>query len=565
MISNRLKILRKKINSLNIDGYVIPKNDEFFSEYSQKDRLKIISNFTGSAGYAVILKNQNYLFVDGRYTIQAHLESGKHFKIEGLDKISNCKLFKNLTLGIDPKIFTSDSIKKFFLKFNKVKIIDSNLIDEIFNKYPNNTRGFYSLKTDVVGESYIRKIKKVSKILKEIESDYLFVSAPENVAWLLNIRGYDNPNSPIPNCRLFLTKNNKFYLISNESKARKLIKEKKISKKQIINPKKFKILVNQLKGGKIIIDNKTCSLFFKELLKKKFKILKNEDPIYLLKSLKNITEINNMIDSHIIDGAALTKFLYWIKIKNKKKISEIDAQKKLEFFRKKNKKYLFPSFNTIAGSGKNGAIVHYRAVEKKAKIINRKDIFLCDSGGQYKYGTTDVTRTICFSKPKKHIKNIFTKVLKGHIAVVTSDLKTFYNGKLIDKRARRSLNVSGLDYEHGTGHGVGFFSNVHEGPQAISKFNDVKIKEGMILSNEPGFYKKNEFGIRIENLLYVKKENKKLFFENLTLAPIDKELINFNLLSKEEKDYLSQYHINVYLKISKFLDKREKMWLASFI
>ena len=341
MISNRLKILRKKINSLNIDGYVIPKNDEFFSEYSQKDRLKIISNFTGSAGYAVILKNQNYLFVDGRYTIQAQLESGKHFKIERLDKISNCKLFKNLTLGIDPKIFTSENIKKFFLKFNKVKIIDSNLIDEIFNKYPNNTRGFYSLKTDVVGESYIRKIKKVSKILKEIESDYLFVSAPENVAWLLNIRGYDNPNSPIPNCRLLLTKNNKFYLISNESKARKLIKEKKISKKQIINPKKFKILVNQLKGGKIIIDNKTCSLFFKELLKKKFKILKNEDPIYLLKSLKNITEINNMIDSHIIDGAALTKFLYWIKIKNKKKISEIDAQKKLEFFRKKKKDICF--------------------------------------------------------------------------------------------------------------------------------------------------------------------------------------------------------------------------------
>ena len=321
MISDRIKILRKKINSLNIDGYVIPKNDEFFSEYSQKDRLKIISNFTGSAGYAVVLKNQNYLFVDGRYTIQAQLESGKYFKIERLDKILNCKLFKNLTLGIDPKIFTSENIKKFFLKFNNVKIIDTNLIDEIFNKYPNKTKSFYSLKTGIVGESYSEKIKKVTKTLKKKKSDYLFVSAPENVAWLLNIRGYDNPNSPIPNCRLLLTKDNNFYLISNESKAKNLIKEKKISKKQIINPKKFKIFVNQLKGGKIIIDNKTCSLFFKELLKKKFKISKNDDPIYLFKSIKNITEINNMIDSHIIDGAALTKFLYWIKIKNKKKIS----------------------------------------------------------------------------------------------------------------------------------------------------------------------------------------------------------------------------------------------------
>ena len=216
MISDRIKILRKKINSLNIDGYVIPKNDEFFSEYSQKDRLKIISNFTGSAGYAVVLKNQNYLFVDGRYTIQAQLESGKYFKIERLDKILNCKLFKNLTLGIDPKIFTSENIKKFFLKFNSVKIIDTNLIDEIFNKYPNNTKNFYSLKTGIVGESYSEKIKKVTKTLKKKKSDYLFVSAPENVAWLLNIRGYDNPNSPIPNCRLLLTKDNNFYLISNE-------------------------------------------------------------------------------------------------------------------------------------------------------------------------------------------------------------------------------------------------------------------------------------------------------------------------------------------------------------
>ena len=254
-----------------------------------------------------------------------------------------------------------------------------------------------------------------------------------------------------------------------------------------------------------------------------------------MKSIKNKTEISNMIKCHVSDGVALTKFLYWIKKINKKKINEFQAQTKLENFRKKNKNYLFPSFNTIAGAGKNGAIIHYRVDKSKAKQINKNDIFLCDSGGQYKFGTTDVTRTICFSKPKNYIRNIFTNVLKGHIAVATADLNRFYNGKLIDPLARKYLNKIGLDYKHGTGHGVGFFLNVHEGPQSISKFNDVNFKEGMIISNEPGFYKKDNFGIRIENLVYVKKLKRKLIFQNLTLAPIDKDLINFDKLQKKRK------------------------------
>ncbi len=227
---------------------------------------------------------------------------------------------------------------------------------------------------------------------------------------------------------------------------------------------------------------------------------------------------------------------------------------------KKNKKYLYPSFNTIAGAGKNGAIVHYRAIKKSAKKIDKKDIFLCDSGGQYKYGTTDVTRTICFSKPKQNIKNIFTKVLKGHIAVVSADLKKNFNGKLIDVLARKNLIKSGLDYRHGTGHGVGFFLNVHEGPHAISKFNTIKIREGMIVSNEPGYYKKGEFGIRIENLIYVKKDNNKLNFENLTLVPIEKDLINYRMLDDKEKNYMFKYHLTVYSKLSRFLNSKERKW-----
>ena len=382
---------------------------------------------------------------------------------------------------------------------------------------------------------------------------------------MLNIRGFDNPNSPIPNCRLFLTENKKLYLISEKNKTYKLIKEKKIKEKNVIEPKDFGRFIEKLKKGKIMIDKNTCSLFFENLLKKKLKILNINDPIFHLKSIKNKIEIANMIKSHIYDGAALTKFLYWIKKTNKNKITELDAQKKLEKFRKKNENYLFPSFNTIAGAGKNGAIIHYKATKNSNRLINKKDIFLCDSGGQYKYGTTDVTRTICFSKPKPEIKDIYTRVLKGHIAVANTNLENCFNGKLIDTRARKYLKNIGLDYAHGTGHGVGFFSNVHEGPQSISKYNKVKIIEGMILSNEPGYYKKDKFGIRIENLLYVKKLGKKIMFDNLTMAPIEKDLIDFNKLNKNEKKYLFLYHLKVYTVLSNYLSKNERKWLASFI
>ena len=565
MIKKRIDQLRKKFINLKIDGYIVPKNDEFFSEYSKKDRLKFISNFSGSAGYAIILKKKNYLFVDSRYTIQAELESKDQFKIIKLEDIVNCKLFKNITIGFDPKLFTSNQISNFFLKFNKVKKIDINLIDTLMKQSSFISKPFFSLSKNIVGQSHLDKIKKVSNFLKKNNSDYLFVSAPENVAWILNIRGFDNPNSPIPNCRLLINNKNRFFLIAERKKLKKLIKEKKIIKKQIIEPTNFKHLIDKINKGKIIIDNKSCSIFYETLIAKKFKILKKQDPIYFYKSIKNKIEIKNMIQSHIFDGAALTKFLYWIKKINKKKITEFEAQKKLESFRKQNTNYLFPSFNTIAGAGANGAIVHYKAKKDNSRIINKKDIFLCDSGGQYSYGTTDVTRTICFAPPKNSVKNIFTRVLKGHIAVANTDLKKYFTGKMIDVLARKSLKEKKLDYGHGTGHGVGFFLNVHEGPQAISKLNEVKISEGMILSNEPGFYKKGSFGVRIENLVYVRKIKNKLSFKNLTLAPIEKELINFKLLNSEEKQYLFKYHFEVYQKISKFLNKNEKKWLASII
>ncbi len=561
-MKKELSILKKKFKKYCIDGYIIPKNDEFFGEHSNTDLLKKISNFTGSAGIAVVLKDKNYLFLDGRYTLQGQIESGKHFKIIDFKRILNCNLFNNLKLGVDPTLFTNNQVKKFFSKRNKIINIRKNLINNVKKKKLEN-KPFYSLNTNIVGESFRSKIKNISRYLIKNKADYLFVTAPENVAWILNIRGNDNPNSPIPNCRLLIDKRKKLHLVCEKYKAHKLIKEKKINLNQIINPDQLEKIFLNFNKKKFVIDNQTCSIFYEDLITIKNQIVNKNDPTYFLKSIKNKTEIKNTIQAHILDGAALTKFLYWIKKINKKKITEFDAQKKLETFRKKNKKYLFPSFNTIAGTGKNGAIIHYRAKKNNARTINKNDIFLCDSGGQYKYGTTDVTRTICFRKPKRSIQNIFTKVLKGHIAVANTNINKDFTGKKIDIRARKFLKTDGLDYAHGTGHGVGFFLNVHEGPQSISKFNNIKIQPGMILSNEPGFYKKNNFGIRIENLVYVEKNDNKIFFKNLTLAPIEKDLINFDLLNDKEKNYLFKYHLNIYSELFGYLNKPERKWLAS--
>jgi len=564
MTEDKIKILRKKFLKFGIDGYIVPKNDEYFSEYAKNDRLKNISNFSGSAGIAVILRKNNYLFVDGRYTIQAQQESIRSFKIIEIHKKLPHNIIRNCNLGYDPRLFTSKNLKNYFSNNNLISI-DDNLIDQIFKFKEKNTKPFYSLEKKIVGETHGSKISKISNFLKLNNADYLFISAPENVAWLLNIRGYDNPTSPIPNARLIVDKNKKLFLITKKNNIKNIIKEKKININQFIDVKNISKLIDDLKGINFIIDNKTCSIFHENIIKSKFKILNKDDPTYRLKSIKNSYEIDHMIEAHKKDGLALTKFIYWIKNINKKIITEVYAQNKLEQFRRLNKDYLFPSFNTIAGSGSNGAIVHYRATTKTTKKINKKDIFLVDSGGQYNYGTTDVTRTICFTNQKQSIKNAYTNVLKGHIAVALTNLNKDNTGKKIDVRARKFLKKEGLDYAHGTGHGVGFFLNVHEGPQSISKYNTIKIEKGMILSNEPGYYRKNHYGIRIENLVYAKQIKKKLFFENLTLAPIERDLINYKLLNKIEKNYLFRYHLNIYSEYSISLNKKERKWLASLI
>ena len=571
MIDKKINKLRNLIKLNNIDGYIVPKNDEFFSEYAFPNRLKLISNFSGSAGLAIILKDKNFLFVDGRYTLQSKIESGNNFKIIEIPKLLPHDLLreykKELLLGFDPRLFTNNSLKRSFKDSCNLFPINQNLIDLIGTKktYDRQKETFYTLDDNVVGKSVNSKINKLILNLKKNKIDNIFISAPENVAWLLNLRGKDNPYSPIPNCQIILTKNKKIYFFSSKNKIVKIKNQYPYKNFNFSDFNKFFSIINELPGKYFSIDSSTCSVFNESIIKSKFNCKSSVDPCYEMKAIKNQTEIKNMVKTHIYDGAALTKFIYWIKNNKKFNFTEIDVEKKLEKFRKQNIDYLYPSFNTIAGSGPNSAIIHYKANKLSQRKIKKNDIFLCDSGGQYKYGTTDVTRTLCFNKPPKRIKDIFTRVLKGHIAVANTNLNKKKTGKIIDKSARYYLNKINLDYAHGTGHGVGFFLNVHEGPQAISKYNEVPLKPGMILSNEPGYYRENEFGIRIENLVYIKKYKNKNLFKNLTLAPIDTDLVNFKLLNKEEKNYLSKYHLEVYSKISKFLDLKEKKWLLNLI
>ncbi len=559
----KIKKLKQIFKKVKIDGYLIPKNDEYFGEYipNYNDRLKYISDFSGSYGFALILKNKNYLFVDGRYTLQAKIQSGRYFKVMTFPKEMPNDILKkeNLSIGFDPNLFTKRSLNIFFGKNNcKFKPLENNLIDIIWKrKMDQNKSKFYKLPNKSVGENHNSKIKKVIINLKKEKANFQLITASENIAWLFNIRGNDSEYTPVPYSHVLISQDNKIKFFCDTSKISPSFR-KNFKNTEFLEKESLKKIISNISKKKFLIDKNTCSRSYENIISKNNKILKSQDPIYYLKALKNRKEIENIKNAHLYDGAALTRFLFWLK-KNyyKKKVTEISASKKLFNFRKINKKFKFSSFPTISSSGPNGAIIHYKPNKKTNRKLKKGDIYLVDSGGQYEFGTTDVTRTISLENSNKRVKDIFTRVLKGHIAVSSYKLKKNSTGSQIDKVARKYLKQVGLNYAHGTGHGVGYFLNVHEGPHAISNNNKIKFQNGMVVSNEPGYYEKNNFGIRIENLIYVKKTKRKRIFENLTLVPIEKELINRNLLNKDERKWLNQYHSKVYKSINKFMTKNE--------
>jgi Xaa-Pro aminopeptidase len=563
----KINKLKKIFNDKKIDGYIIPKNDEFFGEYiaPQKDRLRYISGFTGSYGFALILMKKNYLFVDGRYTLQANKQSQKLFKIKTIPHNLPREFLKNqkLKIGFDPILFTKRTLNNFFRKTNCIYIpINKNLVDKIWIRKKDRIKNkFYKLPESSIGENYKSKIKKTVTKLNKYKADYQFITASENIAWLFNIRGNDSKFTPIPHSHALIDKNKNVTFFCDLKKISISFK-KNFIKTKFVDINNISSAISKIHKKKFLIDKNTCSTFYEDIILKNNKIINQPDPIYILKAIKAKNEIKNIKEAHIFDGAALTKYLFWLKNNFfKKRITEISAERKLFNFRKQNKCFNFSSFPTISGSGPNGAIIHYKATKKSDRELKKGDIYLVDSGGQYNFGTTDVTRTISLQNSNKRIKNIFTRVLKGHIAVAVYNLNKNSTGSMIDTEARKYLKQINLDYAHGTGHGVGYFLNVHEGPHAISRGNTVCLKEGMIVSNEPGYYEKNNFGIRIENLVYVKKNLKKLIFENLTMAPIDKDLIDLDILNKSEIKWLNNYHKKVFYNLKKFMNKSEVLQL----
>ena len=456
-------------------------------------------------------------------------------------------------------MFTKKSLNIFFGNTNcKYISLNKNLIDEIWRRKNIVTKNkFYILPSNSINQNYKQKIDKILSIMKKKSAEFQFITASENNAWLLNIRGRDTEYTPIPHSYILIDNKKNIKLFCDLKKISPSFK-KKFSNIEFIDINFTNLFLSKISRKKFIIDRSSCSIHFENIILKNNIILEQQDPIYILKAVKAKKEIENIKKAHIYDGAALTKYLFWLK-KNfiKKKITEISAAKKLFSFRKKNKSFKYLSFPTISGTGPNGAIIHYKATKKSDRRLKKGDIYLVDSGGQYNYGTTDVTRTISLHNSNQRIKNIFTRVLKGHMAVASFKLKKNTSGSNIDDEARKYLRQINLDYAHGTGHGVGYFLNVHEGPHAISKGNTINFEEGMIVSNEPGYYEKNNFGIRIENLIYVKKIKNKICFDNLTMAPIEKELIDLSILNKKEKDWINKYHKNVFDNLEKFMNKIE--------
>lgn len=577
---NRLISLRKAMKEDGLGAYIIPSSDEFMNEYvpPYARRLEWLTGFSGSAGAAIVLENKAAFFTDGRYTLQAvsELPKGEYEILNTADVKPTQWLKDNLgagkTLGFNPMLFSNSAVSRYH---NIVKVRPcADLVDGIWSDKPEKPASqVYAHKIEYTGKSHKAKIKDIAAHIKNQNADMLLVSAPDSVCWLLNIRGRDVPNTPLVLARLLLGVDGAGVLFVDVEAKLNGVKElsRHLGEKISIQPLvELETYLKRIADKKILLDKSSAPYLFYDELAKKNTIIDYADPCTLPKACKNEVEVQGAVDAHVRDGAAVASFLLWLQKNYKKhKVTEISLAEKLLEFRQKDKIFIEPSFDTIAGFASNGAIVHYRASEKTSKAIGGNNLLLLDSGGQYLSGTTDITRTIAIGKPTAEQKRNFTLVLKGHIALALAMFPEGTSGHQIDSLARQYLWQHGLDYDHGTGHGVGSFLGVHEGPQRISKApNEVALQPGMIISNEPGYYKNGAYGIRIENLVVVEavpaaqnKGRKFLKFNTLTLVPIDHILVDFKILNAEEKKWLSDYHSNVSKKISKFVTKEVALWL----
>ncbi|WP_294531255.1 aminopeptidase P family protein [uncultured Fusobacterium sp.] len=586
-ITERIAKLKELMKERGIDYYIIPSADYHQSEYVG-DYFKgreWISGFTGSAGTVVVTQNEVGLWTDGRYFIQAEKQlqgSGiTLFKMgeEGVPTFIQY-IVNNIqsgeTLGFDGKVLATNTVLDFEAKFKDKKVnfnFEFDLVGEIWRDRPSLPASqVFVLEEKFTGESVEKKLTRVRNILEEENCDVNIITSLDDIAWIFNIRGNDVKNNPVNLAYAAITVD-KAVLYIGEEKLNSEV-EKYLYKNGVEVRDYFEIYedMERVSNSNIIMMdlNKVNYTIFKKL-NPEIKVINRSNPSTIMKACKNKVELENLRNSHVKDGVAVTKFMYWLKNSiGKEEITEMSATQKLESFRKEQELYIEPSFDTIAAYESNAAMMHYKSTPETDRRLEAKNLFLVDSGGQYFDGTTDITRTFVLGECSEELKKHFTLVLKGMINL--SKVKFLYGvtGTNLDILARQALWNIGIDYKCGTGHGVGFLLNVHEGPQGIRvQYNPQVLEEGMNVTNEPGVYIAGSHGIRLENELIVQKAEKTEFgqfmkFETMTYAPLDLDGVIKELLSKEEIEYLNNYHQMVYEKVSPYLTLEEKEWLKEY-
>ena len=578
----RVERLRAMMQKNSLDGFIVPRANAHQGEYvaAQDERLAWISGFTGSAGMAVILADKAAIFTDGRYQIQVAQQSDQNiFTCHHITATPpSAWLAENLPdkarLGFDPWLHTISEIETLKKTIGETQLIpcEPNIVDAIWDdRPPQPDAEMTAHDLAYAGCEAAQKCAQAADQLKQKKENAFILTEPASIAWLLNIRGRDVPHMPVVLCFAILYENENVDLFIDPQRVPSDVQKTLGARLHIKPPDAFRTALDGL--GKSIVrlsKTQTAVWIFNRLQTCGAKINFGDDPCLLPKAIKNRAEIDGARNAHIRDGAALTQFLCWLdETAPKQNIDEITAVKKLEAFRRTQNLFQDISFDTISGSGPNGAIVHYRVTEPTNRTLRDGELFLVDSGAQYLDGTTDVTRTIAIGAPAAETRKNFCLVLKGHIALASAVFPEGTSGHQLDALARKPLWEAGLDFDHGTGHGVGSFLSVHEGPQAISpRGSPVPLKPGMIISNEPGYYKKNAYGIRIENLVAVQRrddlnqdDRKMLGFETLTCAPIDLNLADPALLDAREINWLNVYHDHVRHVLTPLVDAHTAAWL----
>ncbi|MDJ1407474.1 MAG: aminopeptidase P family protein [Candidatus Midichloria sp.] len=564
---NRITKLRNLLKQYSIDGYLVPSYDEFRSEYPPKSsqRLEWLTGFTGSNGLLIIKEEKLIFLTDNRYLLQAVQQLGNKYQILDIaDEISWSKIAKlvksSCALGYDPMIESVNSVQyyqRMFLRKNiQLQGVKENLVDLIWVDKPKlESKKILRLTKKDAGLSTEEKLGQLlSKIDKNV--DYILVTQPDSICWLLNIRGFDIKYSPLILAYLIIKKTGEIYLFS-DSVAEKIEGVEVLKLNQI---KEF--FIDLIISGSIIQASTAISYWFKETAGSS--LFLKDDIIESLKACKNEVEMENIKQTHFLDGLALCRFICWLD-EHIGKVTEISAAEELLKFRQMARNFVDLSFSTVSAFAENGAVVHYRPSKKTDKTITKDNLYLLDSGGQYKFGTTDVTRTFCFGAPSIEQKRNYTLVLKGLIRLSQLKFPIGTNGAQLDSLARLDLWQYGLDYGHSTGHGVGYFLSVHEGPRTFSRLGSAPLKAGMVTSNEPGYYKEGAYGIRIENLMLVIESEIRGFleFKTLTLVPIPHNLVDSELLDNREKAWLQNYNQEVFERMAPHLIPEERNQLQN--